>query len=269
MIMLKMSTYYLCVGIFLCSLNALTVGNLEIMLCRWAIFLKSGGLVKRMRSKGEIMRYKMILAVFLCFVLMLAVLSVDAASLKRGSSGSKVEQLQQRLKNWGYYKGEVDGIYGSGTENAVKQFQRKNGLTADGVVGPATAKKIGITLSGGQASASKDVDLLARLIYGEARGEPYEGQVAVAAVVLNRVESSKFPNSIASVIYQPGAFDVVSDGQIYLTPDDTAYKAARDAMAGWVPTVGCIYYYNPRTATSSWIKNRPVIRSIGRHVFCF
>ncbi len=215
------------------------------------------------------------LKIFLVFAVILTVtlfaVSANAAVLKRGSSGGTVEKLQQRLKNWGYYDGDIDGIYGWRTESAVKRFQLNNGLTADGVVGPATAKKIGITLNGSSSSASgnsKDVDLLARLIYGEARGEPYEGQVAVAAVVLNRVRSSKFPNTIASVIYQPGAFDVVSDGQIYLTPDATAIKAARDAMAGWDPTGGCIYYYNPRTATSSWIKSRPVMRNIGRHVFC-
>ena len=214
-------------------------------------------------------RLKTITVIAVLAVVVLAAVSAQAASLKRGSSGSTVEKLQQRLKNWGYYSGDIDGIYGSRTENAVKKFQRNNGLTADGIVGPATAKKIGITLGSSSSSGnSKDVDLLARLIYGEARGEPYEGQVAVAAVVLNRVKSSKFPNTIASVIYQPGAFDVVSDGQIYLTPDATAIRAARDAMAGWDPTGGCIYYYNPRTATSSWIKSRPVMRNIGRHVFC-
>ena len=215
-------------------------------------------------------KLKICFAIITVLAVIFVAVGANAAVLKRGSNGASVERLQQRLKNWGYYKGNVDGIYGSGTESAVKAFQRKNGLTPDGIVGPATAKKIGITLSGGTGTGnSKDVDLLARLIYGEARGEPYEGQVAVAAVVLNRVESASFPNTIAAVIYQPGAFDVVSDGQIYMTPDSTAYKAARDAMAGWDPTGGCIYYYNPRTATSSWIKDRPVMRSIGRHVFCF
>lgn len=217
-------------------------------------------------------RLKIITVIAVLAAVVLMAVSAQAGALKRGSSGSTVEKLQQRLKNWGYYSGDIDGIYGSHTESAVKKFQKNNGLTADGIVGPATAKKIGITLgsssSSGSSGNSKDVDLLARLIYGEARGEPYEGQVAVAAVVLNRVKSSKFPNTIASVIYQPGAFDVVSDGQIYLTPDASAIRAARDAMAGWDPTGGCIYYYNPRTATSSWIKSRPVMRNIGRHVFC-
>ena len=199
-----------------------------------------------------------------------------AASLRNGSRGDDVIALQKKLKNWGYYTGNVDGIFGSGTEQAVKYFQRKNGLTADGIVGPATAKALGLTLSGGSSggssssgtsSSSGDVYLLARCVYGEARGEPYKGQVAVAAVILNRVKSSSFPNTIAGVIYQSGAFSVVADGQINLTPDNTAIKAARDAMNGWDPTGGCLYYYNPATATSSWIWSREVRLTIGDHSF--
>ena len=211
-----------------------------------------------------------IISVFALTVLALVMClsTAQAASLKRGSSGDKVTQLQQKLKNWGYYSGSVDGIFGSATEAAVKKFQKKNGLTADGIVGKATAEKLGLRLSGGQSAASSDVDLIARAVYGEARGEPYEGQVAVAAVILNRVRSASFPNTVSGVIYQPGAFDAVSDGQLYLTPDSAAYRAARDAMAGWDPTGGCIYYYNPKTATSKWIRSRPVMRTIGDHVFC-
>ena len=194
---------------------------------------------------------------------------VEALS-KYGSRGDEVKQIQQKLKNWGYYNGAVDGIYGSKTLEAVKYFQRKNGLTVDGIAGPATLKAMGIfnssTSSG--SSNSSDLNLLARLVYGEARGEPYTGQVAVAAVVLNRVKSSKFPNSIAGVIYQPGAFDVVSDGQINMSPNSTAIKAAQDALNGWDPSYGSIYYFNPNTATSSWIWSRPHVVTIGNHRFC-
>ena len=200
--------------------------------------------------------------------------TADAAALKNGSRGDTVKKLQSKLKRWGYYDGAIDGIFGAGTEAAVKRFQRANGLTADGIVGEKTAKALGLDISavaassGSSSSNSSSVYLLARLIYGESRGEPYKGQVAVGAVVLNRVESSQFPNSISGVIYQSGAFSVVSDGQINLTPDDTAIKAARDAMNGWDPTNGCIYYYNPAKTSNRWIRSRPVMLTIGRHVFC-
>lgn len=212
-------------------------------------------------------------------VLLCAVTPVShAESLRRGSRGELVTTLQKRLKTWGYYTGSVDGIFGSQTEQAVKYFQRKNGLAVDGIVGPATAKAVGISLTGGSSggsssssgtgSSSSDVYLLARCVYGEARGESYKGQVAVAAVVLNRVRSSSFPNTISGVIYQPGAFSVVSDGQINLTPNDTALKAARDAMNGWDPTGGCLYYYNPAKTSNKWILSRPIMMRIGNHVFC-
>ena len=181
--------------------------------------------------------------------------SIETLS-KYGSRGSEVTQIQTKLKRWGYYSGSVDGIYGTQTVNAVKYFQRKNGLTQDGIAGPATLKAMGIYSSSSSSSStsnSSNVNLLARLIYGEARGEPYTGQVAVGAVVLNRVKSSSFPNTIAGVIYQSGAFDVVSDGQINLTPNSTAKKAAQDALNGWDPSYGAIYYFNPSTATNKWI----------------
>lgn len=195
--------------------------------------------------------------------------ALEAVVLKKGSSGSTVRTVQTKLKNWGYYQGSIDGIYGSKTVEAVKYFQRRNGLTADGIVGTKTAAAMGITLSsGGGGYNSSDTYLLARAVYGEARGEPYLGQVAVAAVILNRVKSSKFPNSISGVIYQAGAFTCVSDGQINLTPNDTAMQAAKDALSGWDPTNGCLYYYNPRTATSAWIWSRQVRLVIGEHNFC-
>ena len=191
---------------------------------------------------------------------------------KYGSRGNEVTQIQTKLKRWGYYKGSVDGIYGSKTVSAVKSFQRKNGLTADGIAGKNTLAAMGINSSsnnsGSSSSNSSNLNLLARLVYGEARGEPYTGQVAVAAVVLNRVKSSKFPNTVAGVIYQAGAFDVVSDGQINMTPNSTAIKAAQDAINGWDSSYGAIYYFNPSTATSSWIWSRPLTVVIGKHRFC-
>ena len=195
----------------------------------------------------------------------------DSVVLKVGSSGAQVKTLQTKLNNWGYDAGTVDGIFGSKTQAAVKRFQQKNGLVADGIVGAKTAAALGMTLTSSSSSnssySSQDVYLLAKCIHAEARGEPYVGQVAVGAVVLNRVRSSSFPNTIAGVIYQPYAFTAVIDGQMNLEPNETAYNAARDAMNGWDPTNGCIYYYNPATATSSWIWSRPVMITIGKHNF--
>ena len=195
---------------------------------------------------------------------------IEALS-KYGSRGNEVIQIQTKLKRWGYYNGSIDGIYGSGTLAAVKYFQRKNGLTVDGIAGTATLKAMGIYTSSTNSSPStstNNVNLLARLVYGEARGEPYSGQVAVAAVVLNRVKSSNFPNTISGVIYQSGAFDVVKDGQINLSPNTTATKAAQDAINGWDPSYGAIYYFNPATATNKWIWSRPATVTIGNHRFC-
>lgn len=175
------------------------------------------------------------------------------------------KQVQQRLKELGFYYGAVDGIFGSGTRSAVVAFQKSKGLTPDGIVGPATLKALG--LSSSTTSNSQDVYLLAKCIHAEARGEPYVGQVAVGAVILNRVADSQFPNTIAGVIYQPWAFTAVNDGQINLEPNESAYKAARDALNGWDPTNGCLYYYNPQTATSKWIWSRKTVITIGKHVF--
>ena len=214
-----------------------------------------------------------ILALLLCAAM--AMTAGDAqAAVYWGQRGEQVRRIQQKLRQWGYFDGTVDGVYGQQTYDAVTRFQRKNGLTADGVVGDATAQAMGLSLAASaQASASAsasysgDVELLARLIHGEARGEPYVGMVAVGAVVLNRVRSSRFPNTIAGVIYQEGAFDAVADGQINLTPNNQSRRAARDALNGWDPTGGCLYYYNPATATSSWIWTREVRLNIGDHSF--
>ncbi len=199
------------------------------------------------------------------------------AVLRQGSQGNEVKEVQRRLREWGYYSGAVDGIYGSGTAEAVRAFQKKNGLTADGVVGKATYAALGMNdsyqvldkESNGQSSdySRNDLYLLAKVIHAEARGEIYTGKVAVGAVVLNRVKDSGFPNTIAGVIYQKGAFTAVSDGQINLEPDESAMSAARDALNGWDPTYGCLYYYNPAKATSSWIFSRETVTTIGRHVF--
>lgn len=195
---------------------------------------------------------------------------VEALS-KYGSRGSEVTQIQTKLKRWGYYNGNIDGIYGSQTVEAVKYFQRKNNLAVDGIAGKNTLEAMGIfnsSSSSSSSSNSSNLNLLARVIYGEARGEPYTGQVAVGAVVLNRVRSSSFPNTISGVVYQKGAFDAVSDGQINLTPNSTAKKAAQDALNGWDPSYGAIYYFNPSTATNKWIWSRPMTVTIGRHRFC-
>ena len=206
---------------------------------------------------------------------------VQTAVLRQGATGGEVKELQRRLKQWGYYSGAVDGVYGPQTVEAVKYFQRKNGLTADGIAGRATFAALGMNDSvkvldnqGSSSSntansnyTSSDLYLLAKTIYAEARGESYTGQVAVGAVILNRVRSSSFPNTVSGVVYQQGAFTAVSDGQINLSPDNTAMNAAQDAMNGWDPTYGCRYYYNPAVATSSWIFGRKTVTTIGKHIF--
>ncbi len=182
---------------------------------------------------------------------------------------SQIKTMQTKLKRWGYYKGSVDGIFGSKTKAAVKLFQKKNGLIVDGIVGKKTLAALGMSTGSTSSSSTSNSDLylLAKCVHAEARGESYVGQVAVAAVILNRVKSNQFPNTIAGVIYQPYAFTAVNDGQINLEPNQTAYSAARDALNGWDPTYGCLYYYNAATATSKWIYTRKTVVTIGKHVF--
>lgn len=209
---------------------------------------------------------KKILSICLVYALLLLPMSGFAESYRKGDSGETVKTIQQKLKQWGYYNGEIDGIYGSKTVSAVKYFQRKNGLTADGIAGSATLGALGISVSG--SNQNSQAYLLARVINGEARGEPYTGQVAVGAVILNRVRSSSFPNTISGVVYQKGAFDCMTDGQVNAPVSASCIRAAQDALAGWDPSGGAIYYYNPKTATNQWIRTRQIIASIGKHVFC-
>lgn len=215
---------------------------------------------------------KLCIALAVIFALNILVIclaqTASAVTYQRGSSGSTVKQIQTKLKNWGYYSGAVDGVYGSATETAVKSFQKKNGLTVDGKVGPQTQKALGISGGSAAETGSGDVALLARLISAEARGEPYNGQVAVGAVVLNRMKHPSFPNTMSGVIYQPGAFSCMGDGQFNQPVADSCYRAARDALNGWDPSGGAIYYFNPATATSKWIWSRPTIVVIGKHRFC-
>ena len=222
--------------------------------------------------KKKIIGFIAIMLLVVTFITTLAMQNNEVVALsKYGSRGSEVSTIQDKLKRWGYYTGNVDGIYGSLTVAAVKKFQQKNGLTVDGIAGTQTLTAMGITSSssgGSSTNNSSNVNLLARVIYGEARGEPYTGQVAVGAVIMNRVRSSKFPNTIAGVVYQSGAFDAVEDGQVNLTPDSTAKKAAQDALNGWDPSYGAIYYFNPNTATNKWIWSRPLTVTIGKHRFC-
>jgi len=197
-------------------------------------------------------------------------------SIVPGDTGTDVLEMQQRLGQFGYYVGTPDGIYDQKTLKSVKRFQADNDLKANGIVNQATKKSLGIFRStgplsreefSGGASWRDDTNLLARTIYAEARGEPYLGQVAVGAVVLNRTRHPGFPKTITGVVYQPWAFTAVHDGQINLAPSNTAYRAAQDAMSGWDPSGGAVYYYNPRTASSGWIFSRPVIKRIGSHIF--
>lgn len=229
-------------------------------------------------------RQKKRLCALLCTILLLNTLvlafaqSALAVSYRQGDSGSAVTTIQTKLKRWGYFDGPVDGIYGSKTSKAVRSFQQKNGLTADGVAGPATLKALGMEQtsqnsgssqtgsSGGNASG--DVALLAKVISAEARGEPYDGQVAVGAVILNRIAHPSFPNTLAGVVYEPGAFTCMVDGQIDQPIASSAYQAARDALNGADPSGGAIYYFNPVTATSAWIWSRPLLTVIGKHRFC-
>lgn len=216
------------------------------------------------------MKNKKIVFLIVFLLILLKIIPTCFSVSKYGSRGEEVKQIQSKLKSWGYYSGNVDGIYGSKTYQAVKKFQQKNNLKVDGIAGSETLKALGINSSNKTTSTTNnsDLNLLTRLVFGEARGEPYQGMVAVAATVLNRVADSRFPNTIAGVIYQSGAYTCVSDGQINLTPNEQSKKAAQDAINGWDPTYGCIYYFNPNTATSKWIWSRPQVLTIGKHIFC-
>lgn len=223
------------------------------------------------------MKMKIRILSFSFALLLLSILSVMMFSSvgaretlsKIGSRGNEVRQIQQRLKDEGYYKGSVDGIYGTQTKQAVLLYQQRNGLNADGVAGTLTLTSLGIVSSGGNGVYSdSDFNLLANIISAEARGESFEGQVAVGAVVLNRVEHPSFPDSIAGVVYQPGAFTAVTDGQIDEPVAESARKAAREALAGADPSGGAIYYFNPDKTSNKWMRTRPVIKRIGGHLFC-
>ena len=222
-------------------------------------------------------RKVLILTFFALFTFGLCNIYAASNYVYYGSPASHVKPVQEKLKRWGYYSGSVDGKFGSKTEEAVKLFQKKNGLTVDGKAGKRTLEKMGIynlfnssssSASSSNATSSTDVNLIAKCINGEARGEPYEGMVAVGAVILNRVKSSAFPNTVSGVVYQNGAFDAVSDGQVNLKPSQTCINAAKDAMNGWDPSKKALYYYNPKTATNKWIRSRKILVRIGNHVFC-
>ena len=196
----------------------------------------------------------------------------QAATYRQGDTGDQIRTIQEKLKRWGYYSGEVDGVFGSKTRDAVMYFQRKNGLVADGIVGNNTLQALGMPVggsgTGSTSSSSHDVALLAKVISAEARGEPYAGQVAVGAVILNRIEHPSFPSTLAGVVYQPGAFTCMADGQIDQPVAESARRAAQEALNGSDPSGGAIYYFNPATATSAWIWSRPLIKVIGKHRFC-
>lgn len=197
-----------------------------------------------------------------------AVPPATPALSKLGSRGNEVRAIQEKLKERGLYKGGVDGIFGTGTQKAVRQFQKQSGLAVDGIAGPATLKRLGISIGTIPAATQANVNLLARIISAESRGESYTGQVAVGAVILNRIEHPSFPDTLSGVIYQKGAFTAVTDGQFDQPVASSAYNAARDALNGWDPSGGAIYYYNPDKTSNQWIRTRPVIKRIGKHIFC-
>lgn len=208
------------------------------------------------------------LKIIIAAVLILCLCTVCVSALsKMGSQSEEVRQIQTVLKQKGYYTGNVDGIFGTKTKSAVTAFQRDNGLKVDGIAGSETLKALGIA-SGASGYASSDYELLARIISAEARGETYMGQVAVGAVVLNRVDHPSFPDTLSGVVYQKGAFSCLNDGQFYEPISDSAYRAASDALNGVDPSGGAIYYYNPVKSTNKWIFSRPIITTIGNHRFC-
>lgn len=214
-----------------------------------------------------------IAALTLAMVLCMAVGTLPvSAALREGDRGSDVRTVQEKLKRWGYYSGEVDGIYGAQTASAVRAFQKKNGLAVDGIVGTATSQALGMTLSSGSSvttNYSNEIGMLARMIAAEGRGEPYTGQVAIGAVIMNRVKHPSFPNTISGVLYQSGAFSALSDGQYASTNvPDSCRRAAVEAYNGSDPTYGCIYYYNPAKTSNRFMLSRPIVLTIGDHVFC-
>lgn len=229
---------------------------------------------KEVRNKKQV--FKQIIAVILLNAMVISAVAYSYREStqtlsKIGSRGEEVRQVQKKLKELGLYNGSVDGIYGVNTQKAVRQFQKNCGITADGIAGPKTLLYLGLgsgTSSSAGGYSSSDIYLLAKVIGAEARGENYTGQVAVGAVVLNRVRHSSFPDSISGVVYQSGAFSCVRDSNWNVAPNDTAKKAAQDAINGWDPTGGAIYYYNPAKTSNQWIRKRPVVTTIGRHVFC-
>ena len=215
---------------------------------------------------------KRVFAIMLAFIMLISLCGVSVSGLSKvGSRSEEVRAVQESLKNKGYYDYTVDGIFGTRTRSAVISFQKDNGLNPDGIAGDKTLKALGVSGTEGNSYggySSSDYDLLARIISAEARGEDYLGQVAVGAVILNRIEHPSFPDTLSGVIYQKGAFSCLNDGQFYEPVADSAYSAARDAINGLDPSGGAIYYYNPSTATSKWIFSRPVITTIGNHRFC-
>ncbi len=221
---------------------------------------------------------EILLGLVLSLMLLLAVSGIAMAqtgALYYGSNGPEVSVIQERLRNWGYFNGNVDGVFGRSTFNAVKLFQERNGLTATGTVDTSTRNALGLPSKGGESiytstkgvSSSDDVMLLSRIIYAEAKGEPYIGKVAVGSVILNRVESPIFPNSLSGVLFQPRAFQSVSNGTIWNEPDMESIRAANNALNGWDPSYGCLYFWNPTTSTSSWIWKKSPIMRVGKHVF--
>lgn len=228
------------------------------------------------------MKIKAITALKLVFIILLNLFAITLFAVggrtlpdtsapalsKVGSRGTEVRAIQQKLKERGLYTGSVDGIYGTKTKEAVIKFQKQQKIAADGIAGPVTLRKLGISIGKVPAATNANVNLLARIISAEARGESYTGQVAVGAVILNRIEHPSFPDTLSGVIYESGAFTAITDGQFNQPVADSAYKAAKDALNGWDPSGGAIYYYNPQKTSNRWIRSRPVITQIGKHIFC-
>ena len=198
---------------------------------------------------------KISFVVFICFMFLIPNSIFAQEVLHNGSQGQAVYDLQENLKEMGYFKRQPTGYYGSITDHAVKQLQLDSGILPDGVFGYQTQQKL------------NSIEMMARVVHGEARGETYEGKVAVAAVILNRMSTPGFPKNTYDVIFQTNAFTAVHDGQYYLTPNSHSYRAVIDALQGWDPTDGSVYYYNPVSATDEWIFTRETVIRIGNHLF--